>query len=490
MSSLHSKMAKGAAWMVLFKLLERSIGLFSMLFLARILMPADFGIVSIATATIAILEVLGSFSFDIALIQRKDCDRTHYDTAWTFNVIVGLLASVLVVTLAQPAASFYNEPRLKDLLYLLALSPLVGSLENIGIVAFRKEMQFHKEFVFLISKRLIATVLTLILAVTLRSYWALALGILIGRTVGTLLSYILNSYRPKLSLSKRNELMSFSAWSFSTNILQFASNRIGDFIIGKSNGPASLGIYNVAYEISNLPTTELVAPINRAVFPAYAKMGTEELKAGYLLVLESVGFIAIPAALGITSIADILVPTLLGNKWLEAIPLIKMLCFYGMMQALTSNVGSVYYALGIPKTITKYYTYYVLILIPGFFIGTHYLGPQGAALSLLAATITIIPFNLRNLFNLINVRIKEFTTCIWRPTISSLMMLYLLISIKKYIYPYSKESIYYLAFLTITGMMIYILAIYALWAIVGRPEGIESRVLLRIKSIHTRELIK
>jgi lipopolysaccharide exporter len=119
-------MAKGAAWMVLFKLLERSIGLFSMLFLARILMPADFGLVSLATATIAILEVLGSFSFDIALIQRKESDRSHYDTAWTFNVIVGVLACLAVFLLAQPAASFYEDSRLKNLLYLLAFGPLLS----------------------------------------------------------------------------------------------------------------------------------------------------------------------------------------------------------------------------------------------------------------------------------------------------------------------------------------------------------------------------
>ena len=68
-------MAKGAAWMVLFKLLERSIGLFSMIFLARILVPADFGLVSIATASIAILEVLGSFSFDIALIRVRQPEK-------------------------------------------------------------------------------------------------------------------------------------------------------------------------------------------------------------------------------------------------------------------------------------------------------------------------------------------------------------------------------------------------------------------------------
>ena len=483
-------MAKGAAWMVLFKLLERSIGLFSMLFLARILMPADFGLVSLATATIAILEVLGSFSFDIALIQRKESDRSHYDTAWTFNVIVGVLACLAVLLLAQPAASFYEDSRLKNLLYLLAFGPLVGSLENIGIVAFRKEMQFQKEFSFLIAKKLITTLLTLILAVTLRSYWSLAIGILIGRTTGTILSYQIHPFRPRLTLSKKNDLLGFSMWSFTTNILQFATNRIGDFVIGKTNGANALGIYNVGYEIANLPTTELVAPINRAVFSAYAKMNLEEMKKGYLLVLDTVAILAIPAALGIACLADIIVPTLLGKKWSETIPIMEILSFFGLIQALTSNIGSVYYALGIPKTITKYYCYYAAILIPGFFIGTHYFAAIGAASALLIAAFITALLNIDNTFRLLRINLKDFLLSIWRPCISGLIMLATVLYIKNelpFIYQLN-NSLKKLFVMILTGIVIYVASISMLWIFWGKNDGPEARFLLKIKGFGIRKL--
>src|ERR1043165_4489758 len=94
---LRGKMARGAAWMVLFKLLDRGLGFLSTLVLARLLSPDNFGIVAMATSLIGMLELISAFGFDMALIQRADATRAHYDTAWTFNVILGCVISLLMV---------------------------------------------------------------------------------------------------------------------------------------------------------------------------------------------------------------------------------------------------------------------------------------------------------------------------------------------------------------------------------------------------------
>src|SRR3954463_13224473 len=109
---MKAEMAKGAAWMVLVRLFDRSIGLVSTALLARLLIPADFGLVAMAMSVIALIELATAFSFDIALIQKPDVVREHYDTAWTLNIAVAAAGAVLTIAAARPVALFYGDPRL------------------------------------------------------------------------------------------------------------------------------------------------------------------------------------------------------------------------------------------------------------------------------------------------------------------------------------------------------------------------------------------
>ena len=137
-------MASGAAWMILVRLLDRSIGLVSTLILARLLVPADFGLVAMATAIGALLDILGGFSFDMALIQNPGAKRSHYDTVWTFNVLFGAFCAVAFIAIAAPAARFYNEGKLENVMYVLAIGYLLNGFSNIGTVDFRKELEFER----------------------------------------------------------------------------------------------------------------------------------------------------------------------------------------------------------------------------------------------------------------------------------------------------------------------------------------------------------
>ena len=104
---LRLKIAKGAALMVLMKLLERSLGIVSTLVLARLLVPADFGLVAMAMSVVALIELASAFSLDVLLIQRSNPTRDHYDTAWTFNLLMGVGCGLAIALLAHPAAVFY-----------------------------------------------------------------------------------------------------------------------------------------------------------------------------------------------------------------------------------------------------------------------------------------------------------------------------------------------------------------------------------------------
>jgi O-antigen/teichoic acid export membrane protein len=158
---MRGEITRGAAWMVLFRLCDRSIGVVSTTILARLLLPADFGLVAMAMSIIALLEMAMSFSFEIALIQKSNPERDYYDTAWTLNVLSALAGACVTAALAHLVASFYADPRLVAVLLAIAATWLVTGFENVGTVNFRRRMDFAVEFRFMAAKRIIAFVVTM-----------------------------------------------------------------------------------------------------------------------------------------------------------------------------------------------------------------------------------------------------------------------------------------------------------------------------------------
>lgn len=472
--------------MVLFKFTERSLGLISTVILARLLVPADFGLVAMAMSIIAVLELMSAFSFDVVLIQNQKAERKHYNTAWTFNVLFAVCSSILLVVLAVPAASFYKEPELSSVMYVLAIGYLAAGFTNIGIVAFQKQMEFNKEFSFLLGRKLVAFCVTITLAFTLESYWALVIGMISGKFAGVIFSYIFQSYRPWFSLEARHELFHFSKWLLLNNILIFFKIRFVDFVIGRFSSSRALGLYNVSFEISNLPTTEMVAPINRAVFPGYAKISDNlvSLKQGFIDVMSIIAVTAIPAGVGIATTADFLVVAVLGEKWIEAIPLIKVLAFFGAVTAMSTNVGAVYLALGKPKEMALLSIVHVLLFIPLLIFLTLKYSAIGAAWATLITAVFMLPVYYIATFRHINLTFSEFFKSIWRPIFSVIVMYGVVKYAQYYIVLNSilQNELLILTTLVTLGAFTYGLMLIVLWLLCAKPPGAETHILEKIKS--------
>jgi O-antigen/teichoic acid export membrane protein len=450
--------------------------------LVRLLEPADFGLVAMATTVLAMLELFGQFGFDMALIQTPEIDSRHYNTAWTFNIIVGVVTALVLLMLAVPAARFFNEPRLVLLIYFLSLSPVIQSFENVGIVAFRKELRFDMDFKMAFKKKLAGFMVVVPLAIIFRNYWALIAGTIMGRLAGVFISYRIHSYRPKFSLEARGDLFKFSKWMMISNGLFLLNSRAADFILGKVAGAKSLGIFNISYEISNLPTSEMIAPINRAVYPGYALKATNhvDLKRGYLDVIGLVGAFGMPAAFGIAATADLLVPVFLGPKWLDAIPLVCILSMYGLLVSMKSNNHYVYLAMGKPKITTQLGAIQMLFLLPTLAICSIKWGVLGAASAYLASQLAFSPVNFTFLKRILGIRAEELFRVLWRPFFSALVMLGAVRVIIRFFGSEQHDGLYLLPRLlgsSVFGAIVYFACLLSLWVLASKPAGAESRVL-------------
>ncbi|MES1981087.1 MAG: lipopolysaccharide biosynthesis protein [Pseudomonadota bacterium] len=475
-------MAKGAMWTILFKFATRGIGLISTVILARLLVPADFGLVAMAMAIIAALEILSAFNLDVVLIQHQTAERKHYDTAWTFNFIAGLIQGLMLVAAAPLVAHFYNDDRLTLILYILALGRVLGGLENIGMVAFRKDLQFHRDFNFQVTKKMAGFIVTIALAFWFKNYWALIAGMLAGQLAGVILSYTMQPYRPKFCVAAMSELFHFSKWLLINNFLYFLIHQSSDFILGKLGGPSALGLFKISHEIANLPSTDLVAPINRAIFPGYVKMAGDMhvLRQGFLNVLSAIALFVLPIGIGIALTAEPLVHLMLGRNWVDAVPLIQILAVSGIIIALQTNQGSVYLALGRPKTLTLLAGLHAAVLLPLLIWGALKGGALGAAVATAVTSALMMPINFIILLRSIKLHTAQCAAVLWRPLAATAVMIFT-VKITLELIPGSSLLIYIsqLLLATIIGGTTYIAVIIFLWRLTGRQSGIEATILTR-----------
>ncbi|MGE4050156.1 MAG: lipopolysaccharide biosynthesis protein [Piscinibacter sp.] len=483
--SIQGRMARGAAWMVLFKLVERSLGLISTLILARLLVPGDFGVVAMAMSFVLMAELLTAFGFDVAIIQNQNATEEHYSTAWTGNLLLGVGITVLMLVAAWPIASFYGRPELALVVCALALGPLFSGAENIGIVAFRKELDFRREFKFQITRKLIAFAVVVPMALVFRNYWALVAGTLVSKLGSTVISYLMHPFRPRFTLVQIKPMMHFSRWLLFNNAVSFLKERSSDFFIGRFHGAPALGLYNIAYEFAHLPTTELGAPINRALVPGFAKLSlAEDIRAAYRNAVAMLATVALPAAAGIFAVAPLLVPVVFGPKWLAAVPLMQLLCFNGALLLFHSSICAVLVARGHPARVTRVNAIYVLVLLCGLAVGSQLGGVEWAAVAALATSFACTPIYLYEMKRSLGVAPGVFVSALVRPVVASGAMLATLLFVlpgRDHGLPLP-AAVFWLGLGIGLGAVVYLAVLLIAWIAAGKPDGPEQMLADRLRA--------
>jgi O-antigen/teichoic acid export membrane protein len=389
--------------------------------------------------------------------------------------------------IASPAAVFFSEPRVEGLMYALALNPLIQGFDNIGVVAFQKDLELHKEFWFGLAKKLAGFAVTIALAFVLHNYWALVFGTISTRITSLILSYRLHPFRPRFSFAAAGELFHFSKWMLLNNLLIFLNNRGTDFVIGKVSGARALGLYSVAYQLANLPTTELVWPISRAVFPGYARLAgyPEKLRPVFLQVIGLVALLTIPAGAGIGLVAEPLVQLLLGPKWMEAVPLIQVLAVFGVVRSLHGPTGSIYLALGKPRIVAVLQCVQLVIAIGLMLLLVPKLGPIGAAWAILAGATVAMTSNYIMVLRELSLPLGDLLAVVWRPIVAALVMVLTLIALASSLWPVETGpglTAMRLAVLIAVGSLSYAATIIGCWYFAGKPRGTEFDLMAIVAS--------
>ena len=319
-ASIRERTLIGAGWMILWRIATRLLGFVSTLILARVLVPADFGMVAIAMTYLAAFDAFSIFGLQDAIIRAPEVDSSLLDTAFTLSLLRGLFNTLIIAGTAPIAAHFFDEPRLLPLLLVVSLFPALEGTENIGIVEFRRGFRFEREFQLFLVPRLVSVVVTIAVALLFHSYWALVVGNLVLRVVRWMLSYAMHPYRPRLGIAAWRRLIGFSFWTWAATIADFGRDKSWMIVLGRFLDTFQVGVFMMAVEIGSLPLNEIVVPVCRALFSGFT--AARNAAGGFAYAFRrTIGVIALPilpAAVGMSAVAGYIVDLALGPQWLSA----------------------------------------------------------------------------------------------------------------------------------------------------------------------------
>jgi O-antigen/teichoic acid export membrane protein len=347
---LSRRVVRGGLWIITLRIINRGLGFIRTIILARLLAPEDFGLLGIALLSLSTLETFSQTGLQPALIQKKANIEPYLDTAWTVSVIRGTVLFWILFFSAPLIAKFFNSHEAILIIRVIALFALFSGLRNIGVIFFRKELEFNKQFYYEFSATCANLIVAITLAFVLRNVWALVWGGLAANLTRLFMSYLLHAYRPKLRFQKEKfqELFGFGKWVLASSLLVFLVTQGDDIFVGKVLGVAALGLYQIAYTLSNLPATEITHVISQVTFPAYSKLQDQpaKLSEAYIKVLQVTTFLSIPLTVGIIVLAPQFIQILLGEKWLPAAPAVQVLALAGLLRSIAASSGYLFYALG------------------------------------------------------------------------------------------------------------------------------------------------
>ena len=464
-------------WAIGMRWAIRGAGLISTLILARVLTPADFGIVAMSTLVSGLLGIFLEMGTWQLLLRTAATDRDSYDTAWTITLIQAILLSAIVFFAAYPAALYFKEPRLVAVMQTLAVGSAIGGLSNIGTIMFRRDLDFKSDFLIGFYGKVVTVIPTVILALIFRNYWALVAGSIIGTILDVVVSYAMHPYRPRLSLSKWRHFISYAVWITPASVANYLNQKTDVFVVGYVANTAQLGAYNVASELSRMATAEIVIPMARAIYPNYAKLKHDlpSLTNAFLNVLRTVCIVSFSFGFGIAAVSEDVVHVILGDQWDFAVPLITWLGIFGTFAAIQSTAsGHILIVLNRERAI--------------FVIAWARLALFGASVVIAASVGTIIDiamaaalstavFTLACLFYLpkvLPISVTRILVEIFRVFVAALTMF---VAVRALHNDGIGSHLITLAIDVATGAMIFLAILYASWQAAGRPNGPEKHVV-------------
>ncbi|MEO0458714.1 MAG: MOP flippase family protein, partial [Cyanobacteria bacterium P01_A01_bin.114] len=404
--SLQQQAIKGVLWSSLQNWGRQALFFITFLVLARYLGPETFGLVSLATVFIHLIQALLGQGFADAIIQRKELDPEHLDTAFWCNLGIGIVLFILGLTTAQTIAASFKEPDLQPIIQWMSCLVILSSLNTTQQAILRRRLDFKALAARQLLGQTVGSIVAITMAIAGYGVWSIVAQQIVASLVGTALLWKISNWRPGFRVSKRHfhDLFAFGINVVGLNILTFLNVRGDDLLIGYFLGSRALGFYSVAYKLLVTLTQLLTDTVRQVVLPTFAKLQDDpaRMRQAFYKATELVGFAALPAFCGMAILAPELVIGLFGEQWQQSIPVMQLLAFVGLLRTVFNFAGAVIMAMGKPSWAFLLMLSETITQLIAFAIAVQW-GIVAVAIALLVASYLFAPVRLWVVYKLIKL---------------------------------------------------------------------------------------
>lgn len=341
-NNLKEKTFFNLLWRFAERILAQSVTLLVTIVLARILLPEDYASVALISAFVNICNIFVTKSFGNALIQKKDADDLDFSTVFYINITMTGIVYIAIFALAPWVSRFYEMPILCPLLRVMALRIPCAAINSVQNAYVARQLKFKKYFFATLTGTVVSAGVGIAMAVLGLGAWALVFQYLTNVVIDTVFLWFTVKWRPKLmfSFARAKFLFSYGGKLLASSLLEDASIEIKSAAIGKVYSSADLAYYTKGKQFPQIINTNINESISGVLFPVLSKAqdSAQLLKKYMSRVIKTSTFVIFPLQFGLIAVAPQFVSAVLTNKWLGAVPYLRIMCLaYLLTPIFTAN---------------------------------------------------------------------------------------------------------------------------------------------------------
>ncbi|MFH1417808.1 MAG: lipopolysaccharide biosynthesis protein [Planctomycetota bacterium] len=354
---LREQAAKGVLWSAVENGGSTLCGAVVFLLLARLLEPEAFGLLAMAMACIAIVEIVLKHGLAQALIQRETLEPEHLDIAFWASALIGTVLCVAGIAVAVLISDIFGEPRLAPVLRWLALSPLISAFGSTQQAILQRRFAFKSLAIRSLAATICGGAVGVGMALFGFGVWSLVGQMLTVGLVKTITLWMISDWRPACKASWRHfkELIAFGASIMGAEALIVLNGRVPDLLIGFFLGPVLLGYYTVGFQFIGVIIYVLTQAVATVALPTFSRLQHDavQMRNAFSTATQISCLVGFPFFCGTLAIAPQLVDVVLGDKWGQSAPVLRVLALVGVLQAVLYFNRSVIMAAGKPSWVLQ-----------------------------------------------------------------------------------------------------------------------------------------